>query len=150
MSVKPIDERLVVRHALDRLTDDALDVLHHLVGFIVCDVVGQGIVAAGDHPLTDQHLHPAVLVEQVVLLPEHAAVALPPMQLALQAVGDVHLPEHPPELGVLPRVRVVVQDQEVADLLELQGGLLVVLLRIGGVRSRGSGTGGSAGGGRSG
>src|SRR5262249_19580953 len=79
---------------------------------------------------TDQQEQPALNVEQLVLIAHDAAVAAEQIEALLQALGQLHVAAVAPEIAFALRP-VVVDDQEVADALVLEGELPVVTIDVG-------------------
>src|SRR5262245_54672216 len=81
------------------------------------DRVDEWIVALRYDPLTEKHGDPIRVDEQLVVLAEEAAARPEQVDLPAERVGDRHgLALAPQRLAA--RIRVIVEDQEIADALE--------------------------------
>ena len=83
-------------------------------------------------PLAQHDLQPGVDLEQLARRLEQVAAFAEQGDALGQAVGDLHLAHAVPERAVGPFGQLVVQDDEVADLLQLVIGQAVVALDHGG------------------
>src|SRR5262245_62053630 len=80
--------------------------------------------------LPQQHLQPADLGKQLIVVTHDAAAGSEQVDLTLQLLGNRHAAAVIPERRVMPLHRLVVQDQEVPNTLELEGRLSVVLVDV--------------------
>jgi hypothetical protein len=83
-------------------------------------VVGQTIVVFGTQALSKEHREPAWRREEPVLVFFNVTAMHEERDFLAQAVGHIHVAAILPELGIVARVRVVVQDQKVAHALILE------------------------------
>src|SRR3546814_9761604 len=83
---------------------------------LVGEQVGGGVVAAGLDPLPDQRGEPARFGEQLVMFAKDAARRAEDGKLFLQPLGRVERAAGVPEGRVGALGRLVVKDEEIADI----------------------------------
>src|SRR5207244_12406797 len=106
-----------VAHASDQLDD-----------LLLGNQVDRGVIAVGHEVLSHHHLHPARKGEHLVGVAEEAAAVAEQADVVGELLRNLHGAAVLPERRVAPLGRVVMQDQEVADALELEHRLLVVTI----------------------
>src|SRR5262245_12985364 len=117
-------------HCLDACRDDAMRVGQKRAYVVDRAQVGEGVVTIRTNALPLQHLYPAQLAEQLVVLAEKAAVAAVEVDLVLQRRRYFHRAAVPPERRVVPLRGLVVQDDEVTHAFVLDARLRVDLVDV--------------------
>jgi len=88
------------------------------------------VIASRAQTLPVHYLEPAELREQFVAFAEDAALALEQLHLQAQRLGDRHGAAIVPERRVISLRRVVMQNDEVADMLKFATRLPIVFVDI--------------------
>src|SRR3954454_20347071 len=114
----------MIRHDIDAALDCRCDIPEILLDLRVALDRDERIVALRKDFLPEEHLDPALLAEQFVVLAENAAVRAPQVDLAPERRRQLHGPAIFPErAGTL--VRPIMEHDEIADALPLEIALAV-------------------------
>ena len=108
--------------------------------FLIAHQIGDRMMLLRHDALAEHDLDPGVLGEQLVRHAEHAAGLAEQVDAMLERRRNVHVAAGAPERRVLAIRHVVVQDDEVADVLDLGIRLLIVLVDVGLLDAGASGT----------
>src|SRR5690606_5455285 len=112
------EELVVGRHGLDHLVDRRAHAIHKPLHVGVAERAGDQVVLLRHHALAEHAVGPRIQAEQLVLaLPGIAALAEDADALG-QLLRHLHLAARLPH-RLVALVEVVVQDDEVADVLQL-------------------------------
>src|SRR5207302_6229394 len=122
------NELLVRRHDFHAARDDVAHTRDQLDDLLLGNQVDRGVIAVWHEVLSHHDLHPARKGEHLVGVAEEAAAVAEQADVVGELLRNLHGPAVLPERRVAPLGREVVQDQEVADALELERRLLVVTL----------------------
>src|SRR6185295_3707471 len=114
-----IDEVLMLRQSLHRLAHRVAQPSQQPLQVLVLHLLRRMVIVRRDDTLTEQHLHPRIHTEQLVLALIRESTLAKQADTARQRIRNLHVPAVAPERCVVPRGRVVVEDDEVADSFQL-------------------------------
>src|SRR4051794_28010390 len=124
----PGNEFFVGWHRLRAARDDMPDVFDELVELEILDQVNQRVIASRRNPLSEHHLYPTDVGEQLLVLPIEPATATKQLHVLDQPRRHAHAAAVIPECSIGALCGVVMQDQEVTHTLPFECRLLIEAL----------------------
>src|SRR5260221_7363470 len=94
---------------------------------LVRQLRGNWVVSTRDDPLSQHNLDPAVLLKQFFVAAEHTSCFAEELDLLGQGLRDRHLGNSAPKVAVLPIGRLIVKNDEIADLQHILPLLIIDL-----------------------
>ena len=108
-----------------RAIDQGTNVSEKLRELRIAQGGGERMNARWNNALADHHLQPAGLGEKLFMLTINAARRAEEIELGLQRRRHGHFAPLDPEGGVRPLIRVVMENDEIADALEFEARLAI-------------------------
>src|SRR5688500_15748796 len=115
----------MIGHASRVLCKGAFDHIQKFCEPLRLQLVSKRVPRARQNALPNHDLHPPACIKQLIEAGKDPARGTEELDAVLKAVGNLHAAQFIPEGQALTPVRVIVEDDEIADALDLKLSTLV-------------------------